>query len=152
MIRPYSGIIEANLSMSAQYRAPSLATMQIHFSDRRHVLVASTDGWLRGTPIKVQEYYRFKWDLHRRLVAAEADHISITTGYSASRANTVKLIFAFAAAFFTLPPLVLFFMTGLPKALPFMLTGLALIYPAIRAGQRNRPARYDPANPPDMLC
>jgi hypothetical protein len=148
---PYTDITEINLAMTAQHRAASFATMQIMFRNGKRLLVTSTDAWVRPTPERVQEYYRFKADLHARLLAAGASHIRFTTGYSAARNSAVKLVLIFAGAFFTLVPLVLFFMTRQPQALLVMLLGVLFLVPFVVAGQRNSPGTYDPRNPPDML-
>jgi hypothetical protein len=152
VVLPYARILEVNLGMAEQGKGSAFATMQIRFARKHRVLVTSTDAWLRATPERVQEYYRFKADLHGRLVAANAAHIRFTTGYTPARANVVKVVLAIALGFFTLLPLVLFFLTGQAQALWVMLVGLAFVVPFVRAGQRNMPASYDPRDPPDMLA
>lgn len=150
-VLPYQHITEVNLAMNHQGKGVSFATMQIRFARDRRVLVTSTDAWLRPTPERIQEYYRFKADFHERLVAAGANHIRFTTGYTANRANAVKIVLAITLAFFTIVPLVLFLVTGQPQALWAMLLGLLFVLPFARAGRRNMPASYDPRDPPDML-
>lgn len=148
---PYQRITEVNLAMNHQGRGVSFATMQIHFGRDRRVLVTSTEQWLRPTPERIQEYYRFKADFHARLVAAGANHIRFTTGYTARRASAVKIVLAIALAIVTMTPLVLFFLTGQAQALWVMLAGIMFVVPFAQAGRRNMPASYDPKNPPDML-
>lgn len=152
VILPYDRIVEVNLGLAEQGRGLSFATMQIRFGRKERVLVTSTDAWMRPKPEKLQEYYRFKADFHGRLVAAGANHIRFTTGYSRTRATAVRGIMAIAFGFFTLLPLVLFFMTGQLQALWIMLVGAAFVIPFFKASQRNEPARYDPKDPPDMLA
>ncbi len=152
VIVPYSDITEVNLAMTAQQRAAAFATMQIMLRNGRRILVTSTDAWVRVTPERIQEYYRFKADLHARLLAAGATHIRFTTGHSANRHAVVKVVLAIAAAFFTLVPLILFFMTRQPQALLAMFGGLVFVVPFVMAGRRNSPGNYDPRQPPDMLA
>lgn len=150
---PYADIVEINLAMTAMPRAADLAQMTIRFRNGARMRVLNTNAWGTADPDQTQHYYRFKADLHERLVASgAAQKIAFTSGFSANRALGVKIVLAIAAAFFIGGPIVIFLMTGEPQALLIMLGGAAFVVPFFRASQRNEPRRYDPRQPPDMLA
>lgn len=151
--RPYTDIAEINLIMNAMPKAADVAQMTIRFRNGMTMRVLNTNAWGNADPDQTQHYYRFKADLHQRLVeSGAAAKIAFTTGYSAGRAQGVKVIMAIAAAFFIGTPIVIFFMTGQAQALLFSLGGAAFVWPFFRASERNAPRRYDPRHPPDMLA
>jgi hypothetical protein len=151
--RPYADIAEINLTVSSLPKVGDVAQMSIRFLNGMTMRVLNTDAW--GTPDadQTQHYYRFKADLHERLVdSGAAARIAFTSGYSAGRAQAVKVVMGIGAAFFIGTPVVIFFMTGQAQALFVCLAGAALLLPFFRTSGRNAPSRYDPRNPPDMLA
>lgn len=151
--RPYTDIAEINLMMNAMPKAADVAQMTIRFRNGLTMRVLNTTAWGNADDEQTQHYYRFKADLHQRLIeSGAADKIAFTAGYSTTRAQVLKVILVIAALFFVGTPIVLFLMTGQAQALLICLGGLALVLPFRRASQRNTPARYDPRDPPDMLA
>jgi len=151
--RPYSDIAEINLMLIAMPKSADMAQMTIRFRDGQRMRLLNTTEWGNVDADQTQHYYRFKADLHQRLVASgAADSIAFTSGYTAGRASGVRVVLAVAAAFFIIAPIVIFLMTGQPQALLICLAGIAFVLPFRRAAQRNAPARYDPRSPPDMLA
>jgi hypothetical protein len=151
--RPYADIAEINLTVSSLPKVGDVAQMCIRFRNGMTMRVLNTDAW--GTPDQdqTQHYYRFKADLHERLVeSGAAAKIAFTSGYSAGRAQAVKVVMGIGAAFFIGAPVVIFFMTGQAQALLVCLAGAALLLPFFRTSGRNAPSRYDPRQPPDMLA
>ncbi len=150
--RPYSDLVEVNLAMTSMPRAADIAQMTLRFFDGTKMRVLNTDAWGRADANHNQHYYRFKADLHQRLVeSGAAGRIRFTTGVSQGRSSAQRVIMVIAAAFFIGAPIVIFFMTGRGEALLVMLGGIALVLPFMRAMDRNAPASYDPRDPPDML-
>jgi hypothetical protein len=151
--RPYDDIVEINLAMNPVHKSAPMAQMTIRFRNGLLMRVINTTAWGNVDADQTQHYYRFKADLHERLVASgAADRIRFTTGYTAGRAQGVKIAMFVAAAFFIGLPIILFIMTGQAQALLICLGGAAFVWPFYRASERNAPGRYDPRNPPDMLA
>jgi hypothetical protein len=151
--RPYADIAEINLTVSALPRVGDVAQMSIRFRNGLNMRVLNTDAWGTPDPDQTQHYYRFKADLHERLVdSGAAARIAFTSGYTAGRAKAVKVVMAIGAAFFIGAPIIIFFMTGQAQALLVCLGGAALLLPFFRTSGRNAPTRYDPRHPPDMLA
>ena len=132
--RPYADIAEINLMMNAMPKAADVAQMTIRFRNGMTMRVLNTNAWGSADPDQTQHYYRFKADLHQRLVeSGAAATIAFTTGYSAGRAQGAKVVLAIAAAFFIGTPIVIFFMTGQAQALLICLGGAALVWPFFSA-------------------
>ncbi|UYO00918.1 MAG: hypothetical protein KIT02_06875 [Devosia sp.] len=150
--KPYSDIVEVNLSMNAMPRGAATAQTSIRFFNGLILRVLNTDAWGNANDDQTQHYYRFKADFHERLLAnGAARNIRFTTGTTPGRAKAQKVILAIAAAFFIGTPIVLFVITRQAEALFIMLGGAALVIPFFRAADRNAPASYNPSDPPDML-
>lgn len=150
--RAYKDIFSINLSMTSMPRMADMAKMTIRFRNGLTMHVLNTNSWGAADAEQTQLYYRFKADLHERLVGADlASALKFTTGMTGGRSKFLTASLVVAAAFFVLLPLVLFFMTGNAQALLIMLAGAAFVYPLLRSTKRNQPGTYDPRHPPDML-
>lgn len=150
---PYGDIAAINLMMSVVPKSGSVAQMTIRFRNGDGLRVLNTNAWGSPDPDQTQHYYRFKTDLHQRLVeSGAAGAIEFTSGHSARRAQIVQVTMAIAAAFFVGGPIVIYAMTGEAQALLLCLFGVAFVVPFMRAARRNAPAQYDPRTPPDMLA
>lgn len=150
--RSYGDIAEINLAMNPVHKSADMAQMTVRFSDGLRMRVLNTTAWGNVDADQTQHYYRFKADLHERLIeSGAADRIAFTTGYSQGRGTGLKLALAIAAAFFIGTPIVIFLMTGQAQALLICFAGAAFVLPFYRASKRNEPGRYDPRSPPDML-
>ena len=91
MTRPYADIVEINLMMNAMPKAADVAQMTIRFRNGMTMRVLNTNAWGSADPDQTQHYYRFKADLHQRLVeSGAAAKIAFTTGYSASAQEAVR--------------------------------------------------------------
>lgn len=153
LFRPYSDIAEVNLSMSPVYRSAPTAQTSVRFTDGTVMRITNTNSWGTADAGQTQDYYRFKADFHRRLLAnSAAARIRFTTGVSSGRSRLQKVVIAIAAAFFIGGPILIFILSREPQALLILVGGAAFVLPFYRAIQRNRPRSYDPASPPDMLA
>lgn len=150
---PYRDIAAINLMMSVVPKSGNVAQMTIRFRNGNSLRVLNTNAWGSPDPDQTQHYYRFKADLHQRLVeSGAAETIEFTSGHSARRAQVVQVTMVIAAAFFIGGPIVIYAMTGEAQALLICLFGAAFVVPFMRAARRNAPAQYDPRTPPDMLA
>jgi hypothetical protein len=152
VFRPYSDLVGVNLSMSALPRGPTTAQTTLRFSNGMVFSVVNTDAWGRADDDQNQHYYRFKADLHQRLIDAGAiPHIRFTTGATPGRSRFMQFAVFLAIAFFVGGPIAVIFMTGKAEAFVVLLAGAAFVLPVYRTMQRNQPGMYDPRYPPDML-
>ncbi len=150
-IVPYPNIAEVNLAMFS-LSGSDVAQMRISFRDGSRIVLLNTDAWGNVNAESTQDYYRFKAELHERLIAAGANHIRFTTGYSHARHTTLRVMLLLLGGIFLVLPPVLFIVTRQPQALIAMGGGILLTLPFLRVSNRNRPGTYDPRNPPDMLA
>ena len=149
----YTDIAQINLAMNPVHKSAPMAQMTISFRNGAKMRVLNTTAWGNVDADQTQHYYRFKADLHQRLVeSGAAQKITFTTGYTSGRAQMLGVTLVIAGLFFVGLPIVLFIMTGQAQALLICLAGAAFVWPFYRASQRNAPGQYDPRNPPDMLA
>ncbi|MBJ3783588.1 hypothetical protein [Devosia sediminis] len=151
--RPYTDIVEINLAMNPVHKSAEMAQMTIRFFNGLTMRILNTTAWGNVDADQTQHYYRFKADLHERLIeSGAAANIAFTTGYTSGRGTFLKVALAIGAIFFIGTPIVIFLMTGQAQALLVCVAGAGLILPFYRASKRNEPGRYDPRSPPDMLA
>jgi len=149
-IVPYRDVAEVNLGMFTLSNM-DVAQMRITFRDGSRIVVLNTDDWGYVKPEITQEYYRFKADLHQRLVAADAFHIRYTTGHSQARSAFLTAMVALLGGIFLILPPIFFVISRQPQALIPMVGGIFFTLPFLRVARRNQPGIYDPRDPPDML-
>ena len=79
--RPYTDIVEINLAMNPVHKSADMAQMTIRFFNGLTMRILNTTAWGNVDADQTQHYYRFKADLHERLIeSGAAAHIAITTG------------------------------------------------------------------------
>ena len=149
---PYADIRGINLSTAEMAKSALIATCQITFRNGSFLRVINTNAWGTGDPLRNGDYQAFVEDLHRRLVAANADsQIDFTIGMSATRSRVLKVALIAGSALFVALPIVLFVMTGKFQALLLCLAGFAFLAPALRTAEKNQQRSYSPKAPPNLF-
>jgi hypothetical protein len=136
---------------SANVGRSEIKSCRIRFRDGR--MLTATNAGAYGTldQSRTPIYCDFVRALHQRLARAPEGLIAFTAGVTEGRYLAMKIVFAIAAAFFVLLPLVLALVIGDWRVLGTLAAGAALVWPLWRSIQNNAPRRYDPHRPPEYL-